>query len=225
MTGGTVLAIIPAYNPGPALLDVARRTAAIVGPDHVLVVDDGSHDGSGDAARAGGFRVIRHPINRGKGAALRTGYGVALEEKYEAALTLDADGQHDPAWIPRLLEALGPDVDLVIGTRMIDPGPMPPIRVATNRFMSSVLSSLAGTSITDTQSGFRIVRRRVLEQVPLVTERFETESELLIRAGRHGFRIAEVPIPAVYGEEKSKIRPLADTARWLRMLWASRGWR
>jgi glycosyltransferase involved in cell wall biosynthesis len=225
MTDRILLAVIPAYNPGPALLDVARRTAALVGQANVLIVDDGSRDGSGATAEAEGFRVVRHQENRGKGAALRTGYRVALEEGYEAALTLDADGQHDPAWIPRLTEALKPGVDLVIGSRMSDPGPMPPVRVATNRFMSRVLSSLAGTPISDTQSGFRIVRRRVLEQVPLVTERFETESELLIRAGRHGFRIAEVAIPAVYGSEKSKIRPLADTLRWVRMLWASREWR
>jgi glycosyltransferase involved in cell wall biosynthesis len=218
-------AVIPAYNPGPVLVDVARRTEAIVGAGRVLVVDDGSRDGSGDLAGAAGFRVVRHPGNRGKGAALNTGYRAALDLGAESVVTLDADGQHHPEWIPRLVSALTPETDIVIGSRMTDPGPMPLIRVLTNRFMSSVLSGLARQRILDTQSGFRIVRRRVLEAVPLVTERFETESELLIRAGRKGFRIAEVPIPAVYGDEKSKIRPLADTWRWVKMLWASRDWR
>jgi len=220
-----ILAVIPAYNPGPVLTEVARATAAVVGSDNLAIVDDGSRDGSAQDAEAAGFRVIRHPANRGKGAALRTGYQAAVDGGYDAALSLDADGQHDPAWISRLVLALKPDVDIVIGSRMMDPGPMPLIRVLTNRFMSRVLSSLAGSRITDTQSGFRLVRRRVLESVTLSTDRFETESELLIKAGRRGFRIAEVAIPAVYGSEKSKIRPLADTGRWIRMLWVSRDWR
>jgi hypothetical protein len=124
-----------------------------------------------------------------------------------------------------LVEGLKPGVDVVIGSRMSNPGPMPLLRVWTNRFMSRVLSRLVGQRIADTQSGFRLIRRSVLEGLRLETDRFEAESELLIKAGRRGFRIAEVAIPAVYGAERSKIRPLTDTLRWIRLLWASRSWK
>lgn len=219
-----LFAVIPAYNPGPVLVDVAAGAAAILGRDRILIVDDGSRDGSADAASAAGFNVLRHPANRGKGAALRTGYAAALEAGADLVVNLDSDGQHHPEWISRLVDAMEPGTDIVIGSRMKDPGPMPLLRVLTNRFMSGVLSGLARQRIGDTQSGFRLIRRRVLEAVPLTTDRFETESELLIKAGRRGFQIREVAIPAVYGEEKSKIRPLADTWRWIKMLWQSRKW-
>ncbi len=220
-----LLIVIPAYNPGPVLVDVARRAAVVAGTENVLVVDDGSADGSAAEAARTGVRVHRHEVNRGKGAALRTGYAEAIAGGYDACVTMDADGQHHPEWTERLLAGLSPDVDLVIGSRMTDTGPMPLLRVLTNRFMSRVLSGLIGQPVGDTQSGFRLIRRRVLEGVELTTDRFEAESELLIKAGRRGFRIAEVAIPAVYGEEKSKIRPVADTLRWIRLLRASRSWK
>ena len=217
-------AVIPAYNAGPAVVGVARGAAARLGADRVLIVDDGSADGAPNLAADAGFTVIIHPVNRGKGAALRTGFEAALERGAHGVLTLDADGQHDPAWIPRFLEAAH-TADMVIGSRMKDPGPMPWLRVFVNHFTSAVVSLLAGTRITDSQSGFRWIGAGVLRAVPLESERFDAESEILIKAARLRFRIREVPMPAVYGDEISKVHPFRDTIRFFRLVGRSLRWR
>ncbi len=217
-------AVVPAYDAGDPLIAVAGEAGRILGPDRVLVVDDGSTDGAPARARETGARVLVHPVNRGKGAALATGFAAALAEGATGVVTLDADGQHDPAWIPRLLRA-APGADVVVGSRMRDPGPMPRLRVAVNRFTSWVVSGLAGTRLTDSQSGFRWISAAVLRAVPLESERFDAESEILIKASRLGFRIVEVPMPAVYGEERSKVHPGRDTVRFVRLVARSFRWR
>ncbi len=216
-------AVIPAYNGGEPLLGVVRETAALLSPERVLVVDDGSTDGAPARVAEAGFRVVVHPVNRGKGAALRTGFETAVADGASGVLTLDADGQHDPAWIPRFLDAAG-GVDMVVGSRMQETGDMPRLRVAVNHFTSWVVSALAGARITDSQSGFRWISRAVLEAVPLESERFDAESEILIKAGRLGFRIQEVAMPAVYGEEVSKVHPFRDTLRFFRLVGRSLRW-
>ena len=216
-------AVIPAYNAGDPLPGVARRAAAILGSDRVLVVDDGSSDGAPERAREAGAQVIAHPANRGKGAALSTGFAAALAAGAEGVITLDADGQHDPAWIPRFLEA-AETADLVLGSRMRDPGAMPRLRRGVNRFTSAVVGRLAGTPLTDSQSGFRWIAREVLEAVRIESRRFDAESEILIKAARRGFRIVEIPVPAVYGNEVSRIRPMRDTLRFFRLVARSLGW-
>ena len=215
--------MIPAFNAGEPLLGVVRRCAEILGGERVLVVNDGSADGAPERARAAGARVIDHPANRGKGAALSTGFAAALAEGAEGVITLDADGQHDPAWIPRFLEA-AEGADVVVGSRMRDPGAMPWLRVGVNRFTSAVVSVLAGTRVTDSQSGFRWISSGVLRAVRLESQRFDAESEILIKAARRGFRIVEIPVPAIYGNEVSKIRPLRDTARFFRLVGRSLRW-
>jgi glycosyltransferase involved in cell wall biosynthesis len=217
-------AVIPAYNPGPAVIDVAFRASLHLAPERVLVVNDGSTDGSLAHARARGVRVIDHPVNRGKGAALATGFAAALAEGASGVLTLDADGQHDPDWIPGFLEAAA-GMDIVIGSRMRDPGTMPWLRVAVNRFTSRVVSGLSGIRVTDSQSGFRWIAAPVLRAVRLESERFDAESEILIKAARLGFRVGEIPMPAVYGAEVSKIHPFRDTLRFFRLVGRSLRWR
>lgn len=217
-------AVIPAYNPGEVLLEVAERAAKVLGQDRVLIVDDGASDGAPGAAARQGYRVLVHPQNRGKGAALRTGFAAALEEGADGVVTLDADGQHHPEWIPGLLEAAA-GADIVLGSRMKDPGPMPWLRVAVNHFTSWVISLLAGTRITDSQSGFRWIGADVLRRVPLESDRFDAESEVLIKAARLGFRIREIPMTAVYGEEISKVHPVRDTLRFFRLVGRSLRWR
>ena len=215
--------MIPAFNAGEPLVGVARRAAEILGGERVLVVNDGSTDGAPERARAAGARVIDHPANRGKGAALATGFAAALAEGADGVITLDADGQHDPAWIPRFLEAAD-GADVVVGSRMREPGSMPPLRVGVNRFTSAVVSALAGTRVTDSQSGFRWISSGVLRAVRLESQRFDAESEILIKAARRGFRIVEIPVPAIYGNEVSKIRPLRDTGRFFRLVGRSLRW-
>jgi glycosyltransferase involved in cell wall biosynthesis len=157
-------------------------------------------------------------VNRGKGAALKTGFQEALIRGFDAIVMLDADGQHDPTLIPRLVQkAEESDADIVIGSRMGNVGQMPWLRQATNRTTSRLVSFLARQRIEDSQSGFRLIRTRRLPELHLTTDRYDTESEMLIQAGRKGLVIRSTPIPSVYGSEESRIRPMADTGRFIRL--------
>ncbi len=212
-----VMAVIPAWNAEGAVGAVVRGLNRAVPGILVLVVDDGSTDGTSAAAREAGALVIRHEVNQGKGAALQTGFDEAGLRGVERVLTLDADGQHDPAYAPRLLGALDGS-DVVIGSRDGDRTGMPWIRRATNSVMTSIVSVLAGKRIEDTQSGYRAVSASVLAAVHPASRRFEYESEFLIEAGRKGFRIGSVPIPTLYNAPGSHIDPFRDTLRFVRLL-------
>jgi glycosyltransferase involved in cell wall biosynthesis len=229
--------MIPAYQAqgtiGPLVSEVKRMDLP------VIVVDDASNDGTAAAAEAAGATVIRRPTNGGKGRALRDGILAALQQGSDWVLTLDADGQHLVSEIPLFLrEAARGEVDLLIGNRMGRPRRtcdaalprqrgwyrlgrprgMPLDRWFTNLVMSRILSRVAGRAVPDTQCGFRMIRREVLEKVRLSSDRFEVESELMVRAARAGFRIASVPVSSVYRRQISFIRPLKDTVRFLRFL-------
>ena len=205
--------IIPAYQARETVGPLVTEIRALDLP--VIVVDDASTDGTAAAAEAAGAAVIRRSLNGGKGAALREGIAKALQDGCNWVLTLDADGQHLPSEIPRFLrEAQEKGADLLIGNRMEQPRGMPIDRWLTNFCMSRLISRIAGQTLPDTQCGFRLVRRRLLERVRLVSNRFEIESELVIRAARSGFRIASVPVSSIYRRQISFIRPLRDTVRF-----------
>ena len=191
----------------------------------VTFVDDGSKDGTGDAARAAGARVITQPVNRGKGRALARGFTELTAAGYHAVITLDADGQHDPTEMTRLIaRARETRADLVVGSRMRNTRGMPWLRVVVNHSMSWFISALAGQRVEDSQSGYRLHRARLLRALTLVTDRYETETEILIKAGRRGFRIASAPITTIYGDEKSGINPWVDSIRFVRLLARSVLW-
>ncbi|MCU0724029.1 MAG: glycosyltransferase family 2 protein [Planctomycetes bacterium] len=210
------LAVIPAFDEEERIGDVVRRVRKFLG---ALVVDDGSSDRTSAAAAAAGAEVERHPVNRGKSAALETGFRAALRLGFEAVVTLDADGQHLPEEIPRFLEAAAKGADVVVGCRMRDVRDMPTVRRWTNQTTSRIVSWLARTRLYDSQSGFRLFRAEVLRRVPVTAGRFAGESEILIRAGRAGFRIAEVPVSTVYFEgRQSRIDPVRDTIRFFRLV-------
>ena len=238
-------AVIPAYNEERHVAEVVR--AVLEQGVEALVVDDRSSDGTSERAKAAGARVVRHEENLGNGAALATGLAWAGENGYDAAVTLDGDGQHDPAEIGKFLEAARSGADIVVGSRMSSArrsaksgprrcphqaaksGPrrcphhaanseMPPARKFTNWGMSAILSFVAGRRLTDTQSGYRLIRTDAWRRLALSTSRFDTESEMLVRACRLGMRVREVPIRTIYGDEKSAIRPLRDTLRWFRLI-------
>ncbi len=198
------------------LLREIRRTAPDAG---VLVIDDGSTDGTAAAAAVEGVEVVSHDRNRGKGAALKTGFERALREGYEALITIDGDGQHPPRLIPEFRRRADESgADLVVGTRFGDLSRMPRHRRFSNRMTSWAASRAAGRRLPDSQSGYRWIRAEVIRSVPLRTDHYETETELLIGAARRGFRIESVPIPTVYGDERSHIRLWRDTWRFLRLL-------
>jgi glycosyltransferase involved in cell wall biosynthesis len=185
------------------------------------VVDDCSVDGGGARASAAGAHVITHSANRGKGRALVSGFRYALEQRYDAVVTMDGDGQHDPGDLSRLLAA-GDSADLVVGTRMGNASGMPFVRWVTNRVMSAILSRFCRVRIPDSQCGYRLIRCDLLRRLRFASSGYDSESEILIRAARVGARIASVPIRVIYGDQRSYIRPLRDTVRFLRLLWSLR---
>ncbi len=219
-------AIVPAYNAGRFIEPVIASIARHVPLDHIVVVDDGSTDGTGSAARRSGALVLRHDVNRGKGAAVRTAIDAlrALPD-IDAVVMLDADGQHDPDEIPRFAEEFGKGAaDLIIGDRMAAAGGMPPIRVFTNRLTSAVVSLRAGQRVPDSQNGYRLARASLLKELRLVTSRYEIESEMIIKACHAGGRVTSIPVKTIYGSEKSAIHPLRDTMRFIRLVIRSLFW-
>jgi glycosyltransferase involved in cell wall biosynthesis len=217
-----IVAVIPAYNEARTIRDVATRTLRVL-PD-LIVVDDGSTDGT--AAELEGMRVtvISNGENLGKGASLWRGFAVALAEGADAVVTLDADAQHQPEDIPRLVEAWRAQPGrIVIGARVLDRGKAPPLRAFANRFANFWVAWAAGCPVTDSQSGFRLYPAALLKTVRVAHgpgARFAFESEILIEAGRAGVRSAAVPIAAIYPPQAraSYYRSAVDTARIVRMI-------
>lgn len=180
----------------------------------MYVVDDGSRDATAAAARRAGAVVIRHPTTRGKGRALASGIGRALAAGAALIATVDADGQHPPAELPRLVAPVDEGLaDLAIGARTRTPGVMPAPRRLSNRLSSWVLGIILGEPIPDAQSGFRVFSRAVAESVRPATSRYEFETEFLYIAARRGYRLAWVPVPTVYGGAPSHFRNVRDTGR------------
>jgi glycosyltransferase involved in cell wall biosynthesis len=201
---GSIVAIVPAHDEAPRIGAVVRA-AALQLP--VLVVDDGSADATSERAAEAGASVVRQLPNQGKGAALRTGFRWAIDHGADAAITLDGDGQHDPAEIPRFLEAWAAGApDLVVGRRNFRS--MPPSRRLANELGTLVFSWAVGRRIADNQSGFRLVSRRLMEATLASDEAgFEFEVEMIVTAIRAGWTIAWVPIRTIYAGQTSHIRP------------------
>ena len=205
-------AVIPAYNAEPSIGEVVRRSRAVL--PRVLVVDDGSTDGTGSKALAGGARVLTHPSNRGKGAALRTAFEALEGEPLDAIITLDADGQHDPGDIPLFLEAFGRSrADIIVGSRSSDFTSMSPGRRFGNRFSSAALRLISGLPLPDSQSGFRLYSASFLRKVKARGNAYEAEMELLLRAAAGGFRVEAVTLRSFVadGRAGSHFRPWVDT--------------
>ena len=220
-----LILIIPAYNESGKITDVVREAKKVLLLNEVLVVDDGSKDTTVKEAEDAGALVIKHKVNSGKGAALRTGFQPVLDHGYDAVITMDSDGQHDVDDIPRFLEAFSNSLPgIILGSRMHDISTMPAVRKCTNKFTSFVGSLLAHQRLEDSQSGFRLISSDVLRAVELETSGFEMESELLVKASKAGFRIISVPIKTIYGQEISKINPVVDTYKFLRLLFRSFRW-
>jgi glycosyltransferase involved in cell wall biosynthesis len=215
---GKVAALIPAYREAAHIQDVARRTRAQL--DRVLVVDDGSPDTTAREARGGGAEVIVHQQNSGKGAAVKTGVRhLIADPDIEYILLLDGDGQHLPEEIPRFLEAAAAsDAPFFVGSRMADVRTMPLVRKLTNWTMSAIISRACGQKIPDTQCGFRMLHRDLAPHVFGETNAFDYETEMLLLAAGRGARIESVPVSTVYGEERSKIRPIRDTIKFLKLM-------
>jgi len=214
-----VIAVIPAHDEAPRVGPVVRGALQAL---PVVVVDDGSDDETADVARRAGATVLVQRPNQGKGAALRAGFRYALELGAEAVVTLDADGQHDPAEIPSLLAArlAGGDGDdasaaeLVIGQRRF--AEMPPVRRLSNSIGTVALSAALGHWVPDNQSGYRVIGRRLMRaMLASRDDGFAFEVEMIAVCLREGWPIAWAPIRTIYGEERSHIRPLRHLREFL----------
>ena len=219
MTAGAVprpAVLIPAYNAARHLGSVLEGVLAHVPRQDVWVVDDGSGDETANVAERREVHVVRQTPNQGKGAALRAGFAAALDR--DPVITLDADGQHDPADLPRFL-AVADTADLVVGARPFSDR-MPPLRKIGNRISARIIGALAGQAIPDSQSGYRLHRRALIESVvPAIegTGGFLFETELLVRAARQGYRIGALPIATVYGDAGSHFHPASEIPRFLQL--------
>ena len=214
MIMANICVLIPVLNEAQAISAVVSSLRAC--SLDVVVIDDGSTDDSGAIARQNGATVIRHDVKKGKGQSLRDGFRHALEHGYDGVITMDGDGQHDAADIGQFLELVTRErPGIVVGNRMADPLGMPRVRYLTNRFMSSLISRACGQRIPDTQCGYRYIDSRVLREVPLASDDFEIETEILMKSAKRGFRIDSVPVTTIYRDEESKINPWKDTVRFI----------
>jgi glycosyltransferase involved in cell wall biosynthesis len=206
--------VIPCFNEAASIGAVVR--AVLRELPAVWVVDDGSSDRTQAEAEAAGARVIRHEMNLGKGAALRDGLAAARAAGFEFAIALDGDGQHDPAEIPKFLQAVKAGADLVIGNRMEFCETMSATRRMVNRWMSAQLGKRFGIVCPDSQCGYRCVRLDAWAELSLRQNRFEVESEMLASFARAGRKIVFVPVACLAARRRSRIRPIVDSARWFR---------
>ena len=209
--------VIPAYNAEKTIKGIAEELIRIgFRPENIIVVDDGSRDRTSEIVQGLGVSVIRHPKNSGKGASLRDGFNLARLKSLEKVITIDADNQHRVSEIENFLKRA--DVcDLLIGIRKDNIDAMPWPRRMVNRTVSLVVSLLSDRYIPDAQCGFRLIDLRIFDRIILQTDRYQTESELLIKASRSGCKIGFVPITTYYNSSKSYIRPVLDTVRFIRM--------
>jgi glycosyltransferase involved in cell wall biosynthesis len=214
-----IVALIPAFNEAAAIASVVKETLAFL---PVIVVDDGSADATVRLAEEAGAVVLRQIPNQGKGAALRRGFSYALEKGYEAVITLDADGQHDPKEIPLFIECYRKtQARLIIGSREYSQMPFP--RSFSNTIGRAMVSWALGQYVADNQSGYRLIHRDLCESMLTSTEQsFEFEVEMVAKCIRPGWKLESVPIRTIYAGEKSHISYLRHIVNFFRITWKIR---
>jgi glycosyltransferase involved in cell wall biosynthesis len=209
-----VCALIPAFNEADHVASVVGGARQYV--EEVILIDDGSSDGTADAGRKAGAVCLRNEVRQGKGCALRKGIQSLLGRDFTHVLLMDGDGQHDAEDIPSLLNAARETgADLVIGTRRFERGSMPVSRYYSNRLGSKLASWMVGAELHDSQCGFRLVRLDRLRTLRLGAVKYEIEMEMLIKMVAAGHRVAHAPIRTLYegGRARSKMRPVRDVLR------------
>ena len=210
--------VIPAYNVEAALADVLEGVCSFVPADQVVVVDDGSCDQSAGVAGTWDVNTIIHTDNRGKGAALATGFSYFLERDFDWIVTLDGDGQHLPEMLPDFIRTARTTTgDIILGQRCFTLNTMPWDRFCSNFISSLCVSLLSGTSIRDSQCGYRIISCNLLKNIDLETRHYEAETELLIKAVWAGWKVGFCEIPVVYNDSNSSINRIRDMYRFCRL--------
>ena len=212
--------IIPALNAECSLPSVLKSIKDVISEKNsVIIVDDGSTDATSAVGEKFGFTIVRHHKNIGKGAALRSGFAEALKNQCDPIITLDADGQHDPSFIPTFYsEMYNSGADIIVGNRMHSTTTMPVDRYLSNSISSFIVSLACGKRIPDSQCGYRLIKADVLKNITLTTDHFETETELLIKAARAKYKFSCVNINTTYNKASSAINRSTDTIRFIKLI-------
>lgn len=213
--------LIPAYNASATLPELFSRVRSLKpAPANTFCVDDGSTDGTGKSDEFKGIKLVRLPKRRGKGFALRTGFSAFLQDSNsELLICLDADLQHPVEQIPRFLDSSEKyGSRILIGNREKNFHTMPIMRVFSNRITSFILSRLSGQHILDSQCGYRLIHREVLERLNLHENGFQLETEFILEAVKLNYQIDFIPIPTIYNGHPSNINHLVDTWRFIKLI-------
>lgn len=210
-----LLVIIPAFNEASIIGSVITSVHKTLPDAEILIVDDGSSDATSEQAKKHNVMVVRHIVNRGLGGAIGTGLAFAKRHTYDIAITLDADGQHDPKDARAMIALLRQDqYDLVIGSRMIQGIlEMPSDRRLLNWLANALTFLLFGVKTTDSQSGFRAFNRKAIQMISLKTERMEVSSEIFAEINRLKLRFTEVPISVIY-TDYSRSKGQQNSNKW-----------
>ncbi len=214
-----VAVVIPAYNAADSLPALLKGTLSFIPKENIIVVNDGSRDSTKHVAEKFEVTVISHEKNRGKGAALQTGFDVILQNSFDAVVTMDADLQHQPEDIPKfiILHNITHD-DVIIGSRLQNKKGMPFHRILSNTITTALVNMRTGANISDSQSGFRFITRSVIKKVKLQSTGFEAETEFLIKAAACGFSFGSLPIETIYAGEKSNMTHFQTTINFIKVL-------
>ena len=206
-----IIATIPCYNEAPFVAEMVRQARRHV--DQVIVVDDGSQDGTSSAARAAGALIVRHGVNKGYGEAIRSCFEAARSNGTSIMVTIDGDNQHLPGEINTLVAPiLKGEADLVIGSRLLQPDQqtnMPRYRKLGIRIITWLFNVGSQARVCDAQSGFRAYRREILDTINLTDRGMGVSVEVLIKARKMGFTICEVPISCRYDDQSSTLNPVS----------------
>lgn len=213
----SVFVLIPAYKASLLLRKLLPDVRAVTPADRVLVVDDSSCDGTIDVCSEYGVHYTAHQVNKGKGAALATGFSYCMSRGAKWIITMDADGQHAPGELATFLDMVQrhADAGIIIGARSMKPGIMPPERILSNRLTSFVLGRFCGIRVADSQCGYRAYNAGFLKKIKIDYARFAMESEVIMKAAFLGFPVTFVPIQTLYLDGPSHISHLIDTLRWI----------
>ena len=216
----TIAVLIPAFNAECSLTELVHRLRSTIGNVQIVIVDDGSTDRTNEVAASIGSVVLRHEMNRGKGAALQTGFDFFNKQTgIEFILTMDADLQHQPEDVSKFLLVQQKTIaDIVIGWRERIGTRMPINRRLSNTITSALVGMRTGVKIKDSQCGFRLIRRSVIENIQLESTGYEAETEFLIKAAHRGFKIEFVPVQTIYGAEKSYMTHWVTTVNFIKVI-------
>jgi glycosyltransferase involved in cell wall biosynthesis len=216
----TIAVLIPAFNAESSLAELVRRLRTAMGNIPIVVVDDGSTDRTSEVAGSLGAVVLQHEKNRGKGSAIQTGFDYLCQQPgIEFVLTMDADLQHSPDDVSKFLAAQQQtNADIVIGWRGRTGTRMPVHRRLSNSLTSALVGLRTGIKMKDSQCGFRLIRRSVIEMTKLESAGYEAETEFLIKAARHGSKIEFVPVQTIYGTEKSHMTHWTTTVNFVKII-------